>query len=72
MKIEILSDGTPKGTKILYRGIQLPGVQQIDVNMTPGGISATVEFIDINLDFYDIKSNVKEKNFSKQNFSKRN
>lgn len=67
MKIEILSDGTTKGTKILYRGVQLPGVRQIDVNMTIDGISAIVEFINIDLDFYDIKSNVKEKNFSKRN-----
>ena len=54
-KIQILSDGTPKGTRVLYRGKQLPGVTVIDVHIDMEGITATLEFVNVTTDFFNIE-----------------
>ena len=54
-KVEILSDGTTKGTRVIYRGKQLPGVTEIDMHADMEGITATIKFVNVEVDFYDIE-----------------
>ena len=65
MNIEILSDGTVAGTRVMYRGEQLPGVQSIEYFATMEGIEAVITFVNVELDSYGINSNLEEKDIYK-------
>jgi len=63
-KINIVSNGTPAGTQVIYKGVQLPGVTAIDVHIDMDGTKAILEFVNVETDFYDIPilKNNKRKN----------
>lgn len=54
---KVISDGTPKGTKILYNDVELKMVKSISLNYSIDGCTATIEVLSPIID-----TNIEDKN----------
>lgn len=60
MRLKIISDGTPYGSKIIDSdtGEMVEMVRHIDITLGVGGVSATIEIINPLLDLHNITPEV--------------